>query len=141
MKNLLKSKAGFTMVELMVVVIIVAILAAAAIPLYTANIKRAIKTEADSTLGAIRSGERIYKAEFNAYTPATSDGILTVLRVNLADPHYFSPLCYDVAGTDSTFLVTCTNIPGNTAPGADQATKYFGNGIVATMDQKGTIGP
>jgi prepilin-type N-terminal cleavage/methylation domain-containing protein len=143
-KNLLKNKAGFTMVELMVVVIIVAILAVVAIPLYTINIKRAIRTEAESTLGAIRSGERIYKAEYNIYTSATSAEVLSILRVDLTDPHYFDPNCYTVSSPagGTTFLVTCTNLAGNTASGAAQATKYFPAGsVVITMDQTGTVNP
>src|SRR5450830_1294634 len=100
MKNLLKKKNGFTMVELMVVVIIVAILAAAAIPFYTANVKKAIRAEADATLGAIRSAERIYRSEFGTYTDAdngtTATGVMTMLGVDATDAHYFDRPAYSV---------------------------------------------
>ena len=45
-------KSGFTMIELMVVVIIVAILSAIAVPLYTGYIKNSRKSEATARLGA-----------------------------------------------------------------------------------------
>ncbi len=66
-KMMKKSKAGFTLVELMVVAIIVAILAAVAIPLMTGNKNRAMATEAQAGLGTVRTALQVYKAEFNGY--------------------------------------------------------------------------
>lgn len=60
-------KAGFTLVELMVVAIIVAILAAVAIPLMSANKKRAAATEGEAGLGTARSALRAMFAETGAY--------------------------------------------------------------------------
>jgi len=142
MKNLLKGKSGFTMVELMVVVIIVGILAAVSIPLYQANIKRAIRTEAEATLGSIRSAERIYKSEFNTYAVVAAGAAESVLGVAVVDAHYFDANCYDVTATDSLFVATCTNKTGNTASAAAQALKYFPNTVVVSkMDQAGAVTP
>ena len=44
--------AGFTLVELLIVVIIVGILASVAIPLYRGATERAYLTEADTALGS-----------------------------------------------------------------------------------------
>ena len=136
MKNLLKNKGGFTMVELMVVVIIVAILAAAAIPFYTGNVKKAIRTEAVATLGAIRSAQRIYKAEIGSY----SDDIDS-LGVTIDDEQYFDADCYTLSGvTESAFTATCANSATNAAPGAAKVNKHWTSGAsVATIDQNGTI--
>ena len=60
-------KSGFTLVELMVVAIIVAILAAVAIPLMSANKTRAAATEAEAGLGTMRSALRAMYAETDSY--------------------------------------------------------------------------
>lgn len=64
-------KSGFTMVELMVVVIIVAILSAVAVPLYTGYIKNSRKSEATARLGAILTAAKSYNQE-NSGWPASS---------------------------------------------------------------------
>lgn len=59
--------AGFSLVELMIVVAIIAILAAVAIPSYMRFQLRARETEARNNLAAIRTCEEAYKAENDVY--------------------------------------------------------------------------
>lgn len=61
-----KSK-GFTLIELMIVVAIIAILAAIAIPNYLRYAMKSKTAEATTNLGAIRTGETAYYAENDAY--------------------------------------------------------------------------
>jgi type IV pilus assembly protein PilA len=76
----LRSKKGFTLVELMIVVAIIGILAAIAIPNFLNFRMKAKTSEAKSNLGAIRSTEVAYYAEYNnyivnqAYTPGHAVG-------------------------------------------------------------------
>ena len=67
------SAKGFTLIELMVVVIIVAILAAIAIPGYTSQIRKSRRTEARSALLDAAAREERFFATNNFYTVATSD--------------------------------------------------------------------
>ena len=75
MKN--RSQAGFTLIELMVVAIIVAILAAVAIPLMSANKKRAMATEAEAGLGSVRTALRAMFAESGAYNLDLNHALIT----------------------------------------------------------------
>jgi type IV pilus assembly protein PilA len=51
---MLRNKKGFTLIELMIVVAIIGILAAIAIPMYNSNVNRARMQEAVDTNGAIK---------------------------------------------------------------------------------------
>ena len=64
----MKANQGFTLLELMVVVIIIGILAGVAVPQYSKTIERTRMTEAVAILGAIRSSEIRYRAMFGTYT-------------------------------------------------------------------------
>ena len=66
---------GFTMIELLVVLVIIAILAAVATPLFLANTKRAKASEAVATMGLIRQAQRDYKTNNNTYFDVASDKI------------------------------------------------------------------
>lgn len=63
----MRKNQGFTMVELLVVLVIVAILAAVATPLFIQNTKRAKASEAVATMGLIRQAERDYKINSDTY--------------------------------------------------------------------------
>ena len=70
----IRNRKGFTLVELMIVVAIIGILAAIAIPNFLAFRLKAKTSEAKSNLGAIRSTEVAYFAEWNYFVgvqPAT----------------------------------------------------------------------
>lgn len=65
-------KAGFTLVELMIVVVILGILAAVAIPAFTRYIKRSKTSEATGNLSKIYQGELSYYHNASAHLPLAS---------------------------------------------------------------------
>jgi len=67
MMRRIRNRKGFTLVELMIVVAIIGILAAIAIPNFLNFRLKAKTSEAKSNLGAIRSTEVAYYAEWNTY--------------------------------------------------------------------------
>ncbi len=71
------SREGFTLVEILLVVIVVAILAASCIPVYHWAMAKAYSSEARALLGAVRSVEQTHYAEHNTWkelnTPYVDD--------------------------------------------------------------------
>ena len=72
------NRKGFTLIELMVVAVIVAILAALAIPLMSGNRKKAVATEGQTGCSAINASVRVYRAQ-NGTLPASGLSNVTEL--------------------------------------------------------------
>jgi len=70
MKKFHNRKGGFTLIELMIVVAIIGILAAIAIPNFLRFQLKAKSSEGKTNLAAIRTAEESYYAEFGLYVSA-----------------------------------------------------------------------
>ena len=68
-----KSQQGFTLIELMIVVAIIGILAAIAIPQFMSYTCKAKTSEAKENLGSLRTMQEAYKAENDNYADSISD--------------------------------------------------------------------
>jgi len=63
-----KKASGFTLVELLAVLIILAILAAISAPIYMEYVKSARAADAQTTIGAILTADKIYYQKYGEYT-------------------------------------------------------------------------
>lgn len=131
------SRAGFTLVELMVVAVIVAILAAVSIPLMSGGKKKAMASEADSSLGAVRACLRAMYAETRDYskdpngnTIEAGDPLTAIPGVSTGDLEgkYFKESDYDVASISaSAYSLRCRGSTGEVS------------GVTITLNQSGTF--
>ena len=73
----LKGQKGFTLIELMIVVAIIGILAAIAIPNFLTYQLKSRQSEAKTNLQAIKTSEVAFQAERGCYIGATGEGVAT----------------------------------------------------------------
>ncbi len=77
-------KKSFTLAELLAVIVIIAILAALALPNYNAIKEKSLNREAKASLALIRAAEKIYKMEQGFYYPhLASTGIVSNINSDL----------------------------------------------------------
>jgi type IV pilus assembly protein PilE len=73
-----RAQAGFTLVELMITVAIVAILGTIAVNSYRSSVLRANRAEAKSALLRLQAAQEKYYLSLNTYAPALADLKMTV---------------------------------------------------------------
>ncbi len=96
------SNQGFTLIELMIVVAIIGILAAIAIPSFINYQLRSKTAEAKTMFGAIKAGQQAFKSEKNIYILCLSspgaNGTAGILKRPWADNGGFSTIGFEPAG-------------------------------------------
>ena len=94
----LKNQKGFTLMELMVVVIIVMVLAGIGVPVYMNYIKEGKKTEAYAIIDALNSGAKVYFQKNGTYVGGTIDKFLATEDVGNAQYFNYSLSSLAAAG-------------------------------------------
>ncbi len=112
-------RKGFTLVEVLIVVIIIGILAAIGVPQFADSIEKAKGGEARAGLGHIQTAEKVYYAERDVYTTDISND----LDVNLTERYW----AFQITAGSTTYLATATRSGGPR------------NGQTISMDERGNI--
>ncbi len=140
----MKGRKGFTLIELMVVVLIVGILAAVAIPILRGRIDAAKWSEGKAMMGSIATAIRAYHAQVGPTGAPPDADPLTPPPKGLGfaagdlTGTYFSDGDFKVSVTDMdplTYTITCT------AGGGGGSGEPPSNPAGYTLDQTGTFTP
>ena len=108
----LRNKRGFTLVELMIVVVIIGILTAVGVPLYLGYVKDAKVASAKAVIGSLVNAEKLYHQKMGTFanvadfTAATND-----LNIDVRDATQYWTLAVTNADADK-FTVTATGVAG-----------------------------
>lgn len=132
---------GFTLIELMIVVVIVAILAAIAYPSYRQHVLKADRSDAKIALTQLAQDEERFYSQYNAYTdvivgPTGCSGSACGLSYGSnKSPQRFYTLSVNVGGgtTGPTFTATASPVTGQPT-GSDTGCTSF------TLDNTGKQG-
>jgi len=121
--NVNRVSPGFTLIELMIVVVIVGILATLSYPSYVHFVQRSDRSEAQTTLQDWANRQEVWRADHPAYST----------NINPANTDKYS---YSLVSTATSFTLTATAIgrqAGDKQDGVSCAT--------LTLRQDGSIGP
>ena len=94
-------KKGFTLIEVLIVVIILGILATIAVPQFTRVVERARRGEALTIMAGVQTGQRLYSLENDSFTTN-----LNLLDAVIANNKYWNYSMLSASG--SNFVIRAT---------------------------------
>lgn len=122
-------KSGFTLLELIIVVVVIGILASIALPRYIRIAEKGRIAEAKTILGTIRSAQLRYVAERGQFATAIAN-----LDVNFQTPRYFIPSVPATSGDTSAESTIVAIMQRNTVDNPFNGWQYYIN-----MSQNGGL--
>jgi prepilin-type N-terminal cleavage/methylation domain-containing protein len=105
-------RIGFTLTEILIVVIIIGVLATLALPMLVKTLEKAKVGEAISNLNLIRTGQKIYFLEYGCYS-GTGELDNPIDKLNIENPNnatsrYFYYEITSIAGATTNFTAQAT---------------------------------
>lgn len=106
----MRKAKGFTLVELVIVIVIVGILSIVAVPIYRGYTRKAMATEGKALLGSIQTAQKIYFAEQAAFMTVASTRYNSVLDVDARANKYFTT--FAITGGSTNYTATTSGSGG-----------------------------
>ena len=125
--NKKRERKGFTLIELMVVILIVGILAAVAVPILRGRIEQAKWSEGAASAGAIKTAIRAYYAEDPILCAAMAGQLVSANEVTLGFQ------ANDLTGryfTSANFTITTIDGAGNAVITVGKPAGLTGSGVL-----------
>ena len=108
MENTIKNKKGFTLVELVIVIVIVGILSVISVPIYRGYVEKAMMTEGKVLIGAIAKSELAYSVEHGYFLNVDYTNYSRELDIDTSANKYFygfyAQSGFDGSGDDSGYV-------------------------------------
>ncbi len=123
------NRKGFTLIELIIVVIIIGILAAIAAPMMSGNVIKAKRSEAVAALGALRTAQRCYFAEKSIYVSSLAD-LSSYVGTGDINGKYFNSTAYSVTNTGDVSCNVTKSTDTAVAASSPDTIKIDVNGVI-----------
>ena len=111
-----RRRAGFTLVELAVVIVIIGVLAAFGVPRFIKSVERSKAAEAFEYLASVRTAQERYQAQYGTYATNVAD-----LDIKSTPPKYFTvPVTFSASATtlQDSWTLTLTRTGSSAGYGA-----------------------
>jgi MSHA pilin protein MshA len=109
--SLPRAQAGFTLIELIIVIVVIGILAAVAIPKLSGMTDEANKAKNTAVLGALKSAWTIAFAKSSGVNPTAAQ-----IVAEMADPACTAASNVITCGAEGTYTTTFTYTPDTAVP-------------------------
>ena len=131
-------RKGFTLIELVIVIVIVGILCIVAVPIYRGYTRKAMATEGKTLLGTVMTAQKIYYTEHaHYYNVSTSTGFVEELDVDARPNKYFKGFTVTSADDNEGTFTAVTSADAASGASGISLTVVAGKTIAPTWTDSG----